>query len=263
MSVVVDDPLIAAMDIRQTLPLHESSRRLRELCPHSPRDHGVAVLADVSRRRWWPLESAITTDRLEVMFEAAAAGMQKRAAAWQLAASLVHAVVGRVVALVILEGRAWDTGLENLWVHVDPDGAIDWVAVVDPTLRVLPDDSCLRPDGASRQAAVVRLPSELALTTWVAHRCHRTLVPLFSRLRAVSHDAIREATMWQIVGSAIVAVATRIPHLAGADELTGMRRSQAILDAMVGFGLPVRGPSRHAHTKASLGLAELGQPCLR
>ena len=38
----------------------------------SLRDHGVAVLADVSRRRWWPLESAVTTDRLRVMFDAAA-----------------------------------------------------------------------------------------------------------------------------------------------------------------------------------------------
>jgi hypothetical protein len=262
-TAVMDDPLIAGMDIRQTLPLHESSRRLRELCPQSPRDHGVAVLADVPRRRWWPLESAITTDRLQVMFEAAAAGMQQRAAAWQLAASLVHAVVGRVLALVILEGRAWDTGLENLWVHADPDGAIDWVAVVDPTLRVLPDDSCLRRAGASRQAAVVRLPSELALTTWVAHRCHRTLAPLFAQLQEVSDDAISDDTAWQIVGSAIVAVATRMPHLGATDELTGTRRSQAILDAMVEFGLPVRGPSRHTRAKDNLGVAKLGQPCLR
>ena len=183
MTVALDDPLIAAMAIRQTLPLHESSRRLRELYPECPRVHGVAVMADVSRRRWWPLEAAMTTDRLRVMFDAAATGMERRAAVQQLAASLVHAVIGRVVALVVLEGRAWDTGLENLWVHVDSEGAIDWVGVVDPTLRVLPDDPCLRHGGASRQSAAVPLPSEAALTTWVAHRCHRTLVPLFARLQ--------------------------------------------------------------------------------
>ena len=33
MTVVVDDPLIARMAISRTLPLHESSRRLRELYP--------------------------------------------------------------------------------------------------------------------------------------------------------------------------------------------------------------------------------------
>ena len=77
------------------------------------------------------------------MFDAAAPRRTAAAAvAQQLAATLAHVVIGRVVALVVLEGRAWDTGLENLWVHVDSEGAIDWVGVVDPTLRVLPDDPC-------------------------------------------------------------------------------------------------------------------------
>ncbi len=140
MTMTIDDPLIAAMAIERVLPLHESSRRLRELYPQCPRVYGVAVLADVSVRRWWPLESAVSTDRLQTMFDAAAADMDYRSAARQLAATLVHTVIGRVVALVVLEARAWDTGLENLWVHVDSDGVIDWAGVVDPTVRVLPDD---------------------------------------------------------------------------------------------------------------------------
>ena len=76
------------------------------------------------------------------MFEIAALEMDSpvAAVAQQLAATLVHVVIGRVIPLVVLEGRAWDTGLENLWVHVDSEGAIDWVGVVDPTLRALPDD---------------------------------------------------------------------------------------------------------------------------
>jgi hypothetical protein len=86
------------------------------------------------------------------------------------------------------------------------------------------------------------LPSEAALTTWVAHRCHRTLEPLFAKLDAVSGGAIPVAAMWHIVGSMVVAAATQVPQLAGADELAAMRRGQAVLDAMVGFGLPVRGP---------------------
>lgn len=32
-SLIADDPLIAGMSIRQSLPLHESSTRLRELYP--------------------------------------------------------------------------------------------------------------------------------------------------------------------------------------------------------------------------------------
>ena len=129
------------MAIAQSLPMHESSRRLRELYPECPRVYGVAVIGDLSRRRWWPLTQVLTTDRLHAMFKLAAEETESRAAvAQQLAATLAHVVIGRVVPLLVLEGRAWDTGLENLWVHVDSEGAIDWVGVVDPTLRALPDD---------------------------------------------------------------------------------------------------------------------------
>ena len=123
MTVLVDDPLIAGMAITRALPLHESSRRLRELYPECPRVYGVAVMADLSRRRWWPLAEALTTDRLRTMFDIAAAEIATRAAATQqLAATLAHVVIGRVIPLLVLEGRAWDTGLENLWVHVDSEG---------------------------------------------------------------------------------------------------------------------------------------------
>jgi hypothetical protein len=242
-TTLIDDPLIAAMAIDRMLPLHESSRRLRELYPQCPRVYGVAVLADVSVRRWWPLESALSTDRLQAMFDAAVLDMDQRSAARQLAATLVHTVIGRVVALVVLEARAWDTGLENLWVHVDADGVIDWAGVVDPTLRALPDDPYFADNNCDCLGdRVVQLPSEAALITWVAHRCHRTLEPLFAKLHAVSGGAISVATMWHIVGSMVVAAATQVPQLAGVDELTATRRGQAVLDALVGFGLPVRGP---------------------
>lgn len=243
MTVLVEDPLISSMAIRQALPLHESSRRLRELYPECPRVYGVAVMRDLSRRRWWPLADAVTTDRLQAMFDIAAEETDSRAAvAQQLAATLAHVVVGRVVPLLVLEGRAWDTGLENLWVHVDSEGAIDWVGVVDPQLRALPDDPALA-DGVP-SAGIVALPSEAALTTWVAHRSHRALEPLFARLSEVCGGAMSVASMWHIVGGAVVSAATQVPMLAGSSELTSMRRAQAVLDALVGFGLPVRGTTR-------------------
>jgi hypothetical protein len=246
---VIDDPLIAAMTIDRVLPLHESSRRLRELYPQCPRVYGVAVLGDVSVRRWWPLTSALSGNRLKTMFDAAAIDMDPRSAARQLAATLVHTVIGRVAALVVLEARAWDTGLENLWVHVDSDGVIDWAGVVDPTVRVLPDAPCA---GAALPDGVVLLPSEAALTTWVAHRCHRTLEPLFAELPRVSRGALSIAAMWHTVGSMVVASSTQVPQLAGTDELAAMRRGQAVLDALAGFGLPVRGlPAARPRTRAT------------
>lgn len=249
MTVLVEDPLIASMTIKRALPIHESSRRLRGLYRECPRVHGVAVMGDLSRRRWWPLEEILTTDRLDNMFDAGVAETDSRAAvAQQLAATFAHVVIGRVIPLLVLEARAWDTGLENLWVHVDSEGAIDWVGVVDPTVRALQDDPFFRhrrtQAGRTGQTGIVALPSEAALTTWIAHRSHRALGPLFNRLAAVSDGAMPVAAMWHIVGGAVVSAATQVPLLAGSSEVVSMRRGQAVLDALVGFGLPVRGTSR-------------------
>jgi len=259
MTTAVDDPLISSMAISRMLPLHESSRRLRELYPECPRVYGVAVMGDLTRRRWWPLSEVLTTDRLRVMFDAASAETDSRTAvAQQLAATLSHVVIGRVVPLLALEGRAWDTGLENLWVHVDSEGAIDWVGVADPTLRVLPDDpyfssghSGLRRRHPARDR-IMALPSEAALTTWVAHRSHRALAPLFDKLLDVSAGALTVPAMWHVVGTAVVSAATQVPLLAGSSEITSMRRAQAVLDALVGFGAPVRGQSRACRSKVLL-----------
>ena len=87
MTVLVDDPLIAGMAIARTLPLHESSRRLRGLYPECPRVYGVAVMSDLTRRRWWPLLEALTTDRLREMFEIAALEMDSPVAAAQQVAA--------------------------------------------------------------------------------------------------------------------------------------------------------------------------------
>ncbi len=258
LTAAVDDPLIAGMAITRALPVHESSRRLRELYPECPRVYGVAVMSDVSRRRWWPLHEALSTERLSEMFEISAREMDSPAAAGQqLAATMAHVVIGRVIPLLVLEGRAWDTGLENLWVHVDSEGTIDWVGIADPTLRALPEDPFFAGRGEAGAAHCARdgmvcLPSEAALTTWVAHRSHRALGPLFGRICEVTDNAVATATMWHIVGSAVVGAATHIPLLAGSSELTSMRRGQAVLDALVGFGLPVRGGSRTREAKGLL-----------
>ena len=114
MTAIVDDPLIAGMAIARELPLHESSRRLRQLYPECPRVYGVAVMSDLTRRRWWPLQEALSTDRLAEMFGIGALEMDSPvAAAQQLAATLAHVVIGRVLPLLVLEGRAWDTGVET------------------------------------------------------------------------------------------------------------------------------------------------------
>nr|WP_308486295.1 iron reductase [Mycolicibacter sp. MU0102] len=200
------------------------------------------------------MDSVFTLDRLRIRFYETAALTDRRAAGNVLAARLIHEVLGRLLPLVLLEGRAWDTGLENLWVHFDRDNDIDWVAVVDPTVRALPDDPWTNEkDERCYTDTVVVLPSESALTTWAAHRCHRTLAPLFVWLHSVCEGAISISSMWQLLGSTVVVAAAQLPRRTEQDEAISFRRSQAILDAMVGFGLPVRGPAMSAvQPKAAL-----------
>lgn len=253
MPVLVDDPLIASMTITRPLPIHTSSSRLRALDPDCPRVHGVAVMGDLSRRRWWPLTELLTTDRLSRMFTASLAEIGNPVTVTQqLAATFAHVVVGRVIPLLVLEGRAWDTGPENLWVHVDSEGAIDWVGVVDPVLRAVPDDPAFGGRRTLRGDGIIALPSEAALTTWVAHRSHRALGPLFTRLSEEGDGTTPVSAMWHSVGAAAVSAATQIPLLAGSSEAVSMRRTQAVLDALVSFGLPVRGGHRPIATKLLL-----------
>jgi hypothetical protein len=249
MTAVIDDPLIVGMVIRRELPVHVSSRRLRQLYPECPRVYGLAVMADVSKRRWWPLRAALTTDRLDEM--------APRPTGWTVRPPRPAAGGGPSAhrdrpcrRAVRVEGRAWDTGLENLWVHVDSEG--------DRLARHRGSDAA----GASRrrlrrQCGAVELPGE-AVATWLAHRCHRSLAPLFARLHAVSGGAVGQASMWHTVGTAVVGSATQIPLLAGVSEVV----------AMAGPGRPGRsGRVRPAgaptvDTNQREGLANLGQPCL-
>ncbi len=182
MTVLIDDPLIAGMAIRRTLPLHESSRRLRELYPECPRVYGVAVMGDLSRRRWWPLAEAVD-DRSPA--DDVRASPPRRPTAgrrwpsswpprWPTSSSAASC---RCSCSRAAPGTpAWRTSGCTSTPRARSTGS----ASSTRQLRALPDDPA---SGLRRRAhGIVALPSEAALTTWVAHRSHRALEPLFARL---------------------------------------------------------------------------------
>ncbi|KAA0020048.1 hypothetical protein [Antrihabitans cavernicola] len=211
----------------------DASDRLRRLYPECPRVYAVAAMADQGKRRWWRLQPGLDGGRIEKMYARASEEMLSNdAAAVAVATSLIHAIVGRVVASVVLDGRAWDPGIENLWIHMDSDGGIDWAGVDDTTIRVLPDDVFAGDPGT------VTLPCEEALFVWLAHRCITSLDAVLERLdECVDFDRQR---FWSIVGEAIVGAATYVPILANSAESRAARRGQGILDAMTAVGVPVR-----------------------
>ncbi|OZE95221.1 hypothetical protein CH293_22980 [Rhodococcus sp. 14-2470-1b] len=214
-------------------PLARSCTRLRALNPDYPRMYAVAAMANEGKRRWWHLETGLEDGRIDSMLGRSLEDLgSMEAAAHQVATALVHAVVGRVAALVMLEGRAWDPGIDNLWIHMDSDGGIDWAGVGSPILRVLPDDSLESTPGT------VTLPCEEALLVWTAHRCITSLTAV---LRSVSARAPFDAsTFWSLVGDSILGASTYIPVLANTFASDSARRGQALLDAFVAAGAPVR-----------------------
>jgi hypothetical protein len=219
----------------------DSCTRLRSLQPDYPRAYAVAAVAEEGRRRWWQLASGVRNGRIEIMYSRAIDDLGVRDRASDVVAmSLIHAIVGRVVALLVLEGRAWDPGLENLWIHNDSDGGIDWAGLADTRLRVLPGDPWADRPG------VVTLPCEEALIVWLAHRCGASLTAVYECLSGCTgFDADR---FWGMVGEAVLGASTHVPILARSMvspiARTGARpvprRGQAFLDAMTARGLPVR-----------------------
>ncbi|WP_067894537.1 hypothetical protein [Nocardia vaccinii] len=224
---------ITACPPRQCEPVFgHACQRLRALQPEHPRVYAVAAMADHGRRRWWRLSDALDEGRIALMYRRHAAEMSSAdIAAEVVATALIHAVVGRVVALLVAEGRAWDPGLENLWVHSDNDGGIDWAGLSDTTIRVVAGDRLAGEPG------VVVLPCEPALQVWLAHRCSTALTLVQVALWRCAGLAPRR--FWSLVIESVVGAATYVPDLAGTSSTAGAERGRGLLAAMRERGLPM------------------------
>ncbi|WP_067847579.1 hypothetical protein [Nocardia lijiangensis] len=207
--------------------------RLRALQPDHPRVYAVAAMVDQGKRRWWKLSEGLREGRIELMYRRHAAEMiSADTAAEVVATALIHAVIGRVAALLVAEGKAWDPGLENLWVHHDNDGGIDWAGLEDTTIRVIDGERSAGLPG------VVTLPCERAMFVWLAHRCEPSLTLIQHGLARCAGLSARR--FWSLVGESLVGAATYVPELARTDAGDGARRGQGLLLALEERGLPVR-----------------------
>ncbi|MGO4614228.1 hypothetical protein AB4305_09215 [Nocardia sp. 2YAB30] len=210
--------------------------RLRALQPEHPRVYAVAAMVEQGKRRWWRLSDGAREGRIELMYSRHAAEMiSADIAAEVVATALIHAVVGRVAALLVAEGRAWDPGLENLWMHTDHDGGIDWAGLVDTTIRVLDGDRLAGEPG------VVTLPCEEAMYVWLAHRCEPALALI--QVSMAHRSGLSSRRFWSLVGESIAGASAYVPALARTDSALGSRRGQGLLAALVDRGLSERRPA--------------------
>lgn len=218
---------------------------LRALDPDAPRVYAVADMADQGKRRWWPLATGAPSGRFAALHRRALDDHPDPArAVEQVAAALVHAIVGRVAAAFVLGGAVWDPGPENLWIHLDSDVGIDWVGVRDPVLRsanlVGERDPMRRRNGRpeSRQPGTVSMPCPAALAAWTAHRCARSLDVLLDGLAGLG--PLDRTSVALMVGESVLGASTRVPMSGGATPDERWRRGQVLLDAFVREGWRVR-----------------------
>ncbi|MGW6727184.1 hypothetical protein ACWF9G_14895 [Nocardia sp. NPDC055029] len=226
------EPVTTALS-RTTAAFDRACARLQSLQPEHSRVYAVAAMAGQGKRRWWHVPNGLSEGRVELMYRRHAAEMiNDDIAAEVVATALIHAVVGRVTALFVMSAQAWDPGRDNLWIHHDNDGGIDWAGLSDTTIRVVDGD----PEADERDA--VALPCEAAMAVWLAQRCASSLIPLQSVLIRCSGLPARR--FWSLVGESVVGAATYVPDLARADSTAGARRGQLLLGALEDRGLPVR-----------------------
>ncbi|MEU8901203.1 hypothetical protein [Nocardia sp. NPDC048505] len=225
--------MLEPMTIRSQQPFDRACTRLRALQPEHPRVYAVADMAEQGKRRWWKLSSGLGEGRIELMYRRHAAEMiSADTAAEVVATALIHAVVGRVGALLVSEGRAWDPGLENIWIHNDNDGGIDWAGLTDITIRVLDGDPLAGEPG------VVTFPCEQAMYVWLAHRCASSLTSIQHTLARCAGLGARR--FWALVGESIVGASTYVPELARTSPVEAARHGQGLLLALEDRGFPLR-----------------------
>jgi len=206
---------------------------LGEFRPGYPKFYSMADLGTQSRRRWVPLERAVDSGRVELMFRNYfTESGDIRFSTYLVAEAFTHGVLGRAVASFVTIGRVWDTGAENMAVRTDIEGGLDWAGVRDTTLRVLPDDP------AAGSPDTVVLPCEKALAQWLACRSRSTLAGVFDGLARVSNCSVE--TLWSTAGESVLGAATIVPTFAGTSPEVGYRRGQLVLQALHDAGLAVR-----------------------
>jgi hypothetical protein len=149
-------------------------------------------------------------------------------AATTVGGALVHAVLGRVTAALVLDRRAWDVRPGHLSLHPDTGR----LAVRDASLLVLPDD----PAAGHPDAEV--LPDLPALLRRVAADAVATLRPLLDAVRAATRYGL--VPLWNSAADAVRGAAHYAPLYAGADRERA-RAVGAALVAELGAALAAQG----------------------
>jgi hypothetical protein len=213
--------------------LADTVDRLRTLRPEYPETY--AVRAGLPAEPGWVTLAAVTPADVAgwcaIAREQANPARLASVAGSAVAGELTHAVVGRVMAAVLLEHRAWDVHAGNLALRRDEDGSVH-VAVCDGSLLVPAGDP------AAGEPGVTVLADLAAVVDRVAAAAVATLAPLYAAVRAATRYGL--VPMWNGASDAVQSAATYVPLYAGTDRPAARRLGLAVVDALVRHGAGVR-----------------------
>ena len=144
--------------------------------------------------------------------------------------SLAYAVIGRPGISLTLTRRVPD--LDSMMLRLSADGLVEQAAVTGATVALLTDDPlAARPDAAA-------FASLGALIDWTADRAIAILRPLLDDLHRRTRFGL--VPMWNLAADSVLGPSTVVPLLVGRDQAGGRAVANALLDALVARGAPIR-----------------------
>jgi len=212
--------------------LDGTAARLQALVPGFPDTYAVETTVPVGPG-WSALDAVPIAALCAAARERGNPHRLASVAAMSVGGAVIHAVLGRVTAAIVLERRAWDLAAAGLVVHQAPQGHIDRVALRAPVAWVLPDDP------AAGSAGVRVLPDAPTLIGAVAAGAVGTLGPLLDAVRAATRFG--RVPLWNAAADTVRTTATFVPLYAGHDPRPGRALADALLDGMIAQGAPIRG----------------------
>jgi hypothetical protein len=214
-------------------PLAATAARLRTLVPGFADTYAVETTVP-DEPGWWRLHAVPVA---QWCADAVVRGNPRHlasVAAMSVGGALTHAVLARVTAALVLDGRAWDVAADALVVHRAAAGHIDRVALRHPVAWVVADGAGTGDSGAAR-----RFPDETALLDAVAATAVATLAPLLREVRAATRFGL--VPLWNAAADTVRLTADQVSRYAGRRDTTqSAALADALLDALIAHGAPIR-----------------------
>ncbi|MFI7587531.1 (2Fe-2S)-binding protein [Spongisporangium articulatum] len=206
------------------------AHRVRALRPDRPFLYAMDLLDPATLPDGWHRPATV----LDAMLAPAAPHLRISPAvsAARVTTSLAYAALGRPAVGLALMRRVPDVSAGSLLLRLDDDGLVEQAAVGSPVVAMRAHDPL------SGHADAVVVPDDAALVGWLADRALEVLTPLIDDLHRRTRFGV--VPMWNLAADTALGPSTVAPLLAGGSQAAGREIGEALVDALVSRGAPIR-----------------------